>query len=197
MISTESITDPNFWHQNTNKLRCWHCTYPWEGPVFSYPVAFDTSVFEVRGAFCSLSCTKKYIIESGFSKYSLLSLFAKMVFDVYKIDTDIVPAPSRNCLKSYNMSGKGMSIEEFRQQCDSNINILEVPLYPFYFSDVLISNIDTKNIGQDKTNRIIYKSSASVSKTKNTVEDECAKVTEPIVKTPKLYDFYDVKTNVS
>jgi hypothetical protein len=118
-----------FWKENTHNLSCMHDTETFQGPVFSYPIRYNNGIWYVRGFFCSLPCTKRYIIDNV-SSFDSLSLFTLMCHKVYNCTEVIIPAPSRNILAKFFPWCGSLSIEEFRLK--NKYDIITPPVFPFH-----------------------------------------------------------------
>jgi hypothetical protein len=119
----------NFWLNNVQQLCCMHDTEVFDGPIFAYPIRCDGNVWYVRGVFCSLECTKRYILENSV-QYDTLSLFAYMCHSVYQHTAKVDPAPSRYILKKFFPWEGGLTIEEFRAGANKS-DIVMPPIFPF------------------------------------------------------------------
>ena len=102
-------------------LRCWNCTYQFEGIPLAVPHIYDErrNVFFVYGTFCSWSCAKRYVIDQKGNTYSctLLSLLRlKIVGGLGMKGIGISAAPPRNALACY---GGKLSIEQYREGLES------------------------------------------------------------------------------
>lgn len=135
----------DFWESNTRKLCCWVDTEPFDGPIFSYPVKRDGDTWIVKGVFCSLQCTKRYIIDTTFINTDMYALFTLMCMKVYNIYDSIIPAPKPYLLKKFNVfSNSSMNISEFRNQTLRGVTeVIQPPVIPFHYQQyILHSNRD-------------------------------------------------------
>ncbi len=105
---------------------CMHDTEPFEGPVYAYPVRRELGIWYVRGIFCSLECTKRYILDHFPLGSNLINLFSLMCHLVYHQKIQILPAPSQCTLRKFSSSG--LTVTEFRK---SFIETVQPPVYPF------------------------------------------------------------------
>ena len=124
------------WLHNDGSMCCWLDTEPFVGPIYSFPVRQDLDRWIVRGIFCSLHCTKRYIIDNCLMNNSIFTLFSLMCNQVYKVGGEITPAPPFQLLKKFcTDSVVGMNISEFRDCGPSSriIRIVHPPVYPFMF----------------------------------------------------------------
>ena len=104
--STDKIVKPE-----KSKLLCWWCTCPFNNIAFYIPTKMriidDKECYEVYGNFCSVNCAAAYTTDnSSYNNHDKLSLL-NHIYDT----NGIVPAPHKECLKSY---GGNMTIDEFR-----------------------------------------------------------------------------------
>lgn len=94
---------------------CWHCCHTFEGEDgFRAPRVFDPveKVFHVYGWFCSANCAKAYVLEhSTFDRGYQMSVFSRMLRDVYSVIGPVVESPPRIALR---MFGGPLDIDEFR-----------------------------------------------------------------------------------
>ena len=87
---------------------CYHCTFPFNSNICHVPVKRYGDRWTVTGAFCSLSCALRFVIDT---KLTSLSMFSNYVNHTYG-SSNIVPAKSRYTLSKF--TDNGISIEEFR-----------------------------------------------------------------------------------
>ena len=106
---------------------CMHDTEPFDGPVYSYPLRRELGIWYVRGIFCSLECTKRYVLDHFPLGSNIINLFALMCHLVYLQKKQIQPASSQCVLQKFCISG-GWTIAEFRR---SFIETIQPPIYPF------------------------------------------------------------------
>ena len=106
--------------QSMKKCWCWNCRHsiPSEWNPVGIPLKYrsDNNSFECEGVFCSFNCISAYLQEHVEYRYKdstvLLSMLYRMVFNVNRKTTDIVPAPSWKLLKTY---GGHLTIDEYRK----------------------------------------------------------------------------------
>ena len=115
------------WTGVSNGCCCLHDTEPFEGVVYSYPVRRELGIWYVRGIFCSLECTKRYLLDHFPLGSNLINLFSLMCHLVYHRKFQIPPAPSQGVLQKFSLSG-GLTITDFRK---SFIETVQPPVYPF------------------------------------------------------------------
>ena len=121
----------SFWDGTGPHLVCWHDTEPFNGQVYSFPIRKEQFFWVVRGVFCSLSCVKRYLIDSIDLHTNAFSLFALMCFDVYNNTMEISPAPPRTCLEKFNVSGRNtISITQFRDTGHDVVEDVDEPMKP-------------------------------------------------------------------
>ena len=103
------------WPMSTEAC-CWNCTHKFSGIPFSSPQSFDkiTGQWEMKGIFCSGSCTKRYILDGdSYNTTNLLCLLRKFMTQVMRLKIkNIVAAPPKLML---NIFGGAMSIQDYRQ----------------------------------------------------------------------------------
>lgn len=107
-------------------LHCWHDTRPFEGPVVPAPKSFDVKErrFVVFGCFCSLSCAKAFMVESGsFDVGAQLVLLERMASELYGT-CNVVAAPPR---LSLDVFGGPYSIERFRGMSATSEATIQAP----------------------------------------------------------------------
>lgn len=126
-----------FWRNNDAGICCWLDTEPFDGPVYSYPIRKENNKWTVCGVFCSLHCVKRYIIENCFMNNSVFTLFSLMCIQVYKHNGNVAPAPQSHLLRKFSITGKGLSIVDFRAAGKGGVVIRAVqpPIYPFKFEE--------------------------------------------------------------
>ena len=137
----------DFWRENTYNLCCMHDTEMFKGAIYSYPIRKDNDTWYVKGIFCSLECTKKYIIQNCFLNSSTFTLFSLMCKSVYNITTEVYPAPPQEMLKKFFPWKGGLTLEEFRLYGKNKtvLNIVQPPLFPFIFEAQYISSETAQN----------------------------------------------------
>ena len=110
---------------------CWHCCHSFTGCVHYAPYAtVNENSISVYGNFCSLPCTKRYIMDQHMCMSAVqLMLLKRVARDVYGHTGYIKPAPPKVCLKVF---GGDMQIDTFRQgSADGTItNLVEPPFVP-------------------------------------------------------------------
>jgi hypothetical protein len=98
-------------------MLCWHCCHAIDRPdPFRLPRVFDTAegMFHVYGWFCSPPCCKAYLIgNTPFDRGYQMSMFTRMLREVYNIVEPVIEAPPRIALKQF---GGPFDIETFRAQ---------------------------------------------------------------------------------
>lgn len=133
----------DFWQSNVLNLACKHCTEPFTGQIFSYPVRYDSSLrtWSVKGIFCSMECKKRFILDNVYMNSSIISLDTLMNKIVYKVHFEIIPAPPQDCLKKFCIDPtKGLSLIEFRKYGKERkaVQIAIPPLLPFEFQKTVV-----------------------------------------------------------
>lgn len=105
-------TKKNLWPRYTD-VRCWWCTYTFDGTPCSIPYKYEKDEFWVFGCFCTFECAMAYIImmvkDKKWEKTSLLHLLYRCVFGR---DEKIFPAPPKEILVDY---GGKVTIQKFRE----------------------------------------------------------------------------------
>lgn len=109
---------------------CWWCCHPFSTVPIPAVKGYDDrrDSFALQGVFCSWSCAKAYLMDSGSRDWSRNTMYlCQLRRRVEGKLMPITPAPNRFFLK---MFGGTMSIEEFRACGDSStvVQILESPL---------------------------------------------------------------------
>lgn len=95
-------------------IACWHCCASFDTPPVPLPKDYDptSDVYIVYGNFCSLSCTKAFILETATFDSSLqLILLERMAREIYGV-TSVTASPPRLSLE---MFGGPYSISQFRK----------------------------------------------------------------------------------
>lgn len=118
-LSRQAVTSVFHPHSSSSKEErdgsaCWHCCHPFDGDGFRSPRVYDPveKVYHVYGWFCSANCAKAYVLEhSTFDRGYQMSVFSRMLRDVYHISDAVVESPPRISLR---MFGGPLDIEEFR-----------------------------------------------------------------------------------
>jgi hypothetical protein len=121
------------WPEHTD-ICCWHCCHQFDTVPISVPRIMSssggkTNQYEVYGVFCSVNCTKKFVLErKGFDQSQVLLQLNEMCCSVFGMDSNEVftakAAPPRFFLK---MFGGHMDIEEFRAKSLTTHTILVMP----------------------------------------------------------------------
>lgn len=121
------------WPQKTEFL-CWHCCTKFDTPPISIPKNYDTKEqnYIVYGSFCGFSCGKAHILETDtFNTGLQLTMFDRMIREVYDIKDDIIAAPPR---LSLDIFGGPYSIDVFR----NNKNEIKIFNPPFVCSYMVV-----------------------------------------------------------
>ena len=133
LVSTNKDIPEDFWSKERNHDGCMHDTEPFFGIPYSIPLTREDEKWTVYGQFCSLNCTKMYMVCSK-NNYNF-SLFNIMCKSIYGIDENIKCAPESTVLKKFNFDG-GISIEEFRQEklkCKKIVSIFNISSQEYKF----------------------------------------------------------------
>lgn len=132
-----TLSTKSDWLKPTNLL-CWHCCHSFTGsPAYAPQNMRDDGTYEVFGNFCSVACSKSYILESKtFDTNRQLMILNKMAVEIYHSDLPIPHAPPRICLKAF---GGDMNIEEFRGVSVNQIIKARSP--PFAAASVMIQTL--------------------------------------------------------
>ena len=99
----------------TTSIKCYHCTYNFNGMPYSIPYKYIKDTYYVYGNFCSFECAYAYLLSHNIpKKEESISLLFLLNRDMFKLDkvTDIIPAPNKEVLIDY---GGTMTIDEFRK----------------------------------------------------------------------------------
>jgi hypothetical protein len=96
------------------KIKCWHCTYNFNGPPFFIPDAYINGYFYVFGCFCSLNCAATYNLNTlndsrTKTRHSLILMLFHKIFGT---NNKLVYAPRKELLEDY---GGLMTINKFRE----------------------------------------------------------------------------------
>ena len=113
---------------------CWHCCYEFDTLAFRVPRVYDPSEdeYHVLGWFCSANCAKAFILEhSTFDRGYQMSIFVRMLREVYGITDPVIEAPPRIALEKF---GGPFNIDDFRTQT----NICTTMTPPFISHSMLI-----------------------------------------------------------
>lgn len=180
-----------------NRSNCWHCCHPFEGQAIQLPRLYDATecLYHVYGSFCSLSCSKAYLLNLPFfQKEQHMYVFNRMCKELYGIH-EVIEAPPRETL---HMFGGPFSIEEFRSK--NHRCVIQNPPFVSYcmiVEEKLESHNNTLNSVQRSCVRGI-RIPRIVENRNNTVEvsDNCLsnryeqycqqQNSEPVAKKPKV-----------
>jgi hypothetical protein len=104
----DSLEKSKKWPKTTN-IWCWWCCHPFEGTPVPCPVNYDEvrNRFEVKGIFCSWSCSSAYSV-NHYKSLAHVYLLKRRLGHTEKIRV----APPKICLENF---GGPMSIEKFRE----------------------------------------------------------------------------------
>ncbi len=123
---------PNgFWNNPHHGLVCMNDTEPFIGPIYSYPIRTNNGKWLVNGVFCSLACTKRYLMDN-IKQFDCFTLFTHMCAVVYQHPGNIPPAPDRFQLTKFTGPGKGISIQEYRSKLPTTSVCISPP---FHYQD--------------------------------------------------------------
>jgi len=96
---------------------CWNDKAVWDGPVYSLPVKVTgdepCQVYHVVGAFCSLACAMRYMLDREFDN-SHKDLFADYCITVHGQLPPETPAPPVSLLAGLHLGDHPLSITEYR-----------------------------------------------------------------------------------
>ena len=95
-------------------IKCWHCTYNFDGPPFFIPDAYINGYFYVFGCFCSLNCAATYNLHTlndsrTKTRHSLILILFHKIFGTHN---KFVYAARKELLEDY---GGVMTIGKFRE----------------------------------------------------------------------------------
>lgn len=120
-------------YSKTTGILCWHCCHAFDGHCVPIPREYNASdgTYIVYGCFCSLSCAKAHLLETGTfnSAYQML-LLSKMARHVYG-ESEVIAAPPR---LSLDVFGGPFSLQRFR--CMKNVCMIHEP--PFVSSYMVV-----------------------------------------------------------
>ena len=144
--SSMTITD------KTN-IKCWHCTYNFDGPPCFIPDNYINGFFYVFGCFCSFNCAATYNLEilndsRTKTRYSFILLLFHKIFGKNK---SLTYAPKKEMLEDY---GGEMTIKEYRDSFLSMGKEYKVTIPPMI---PLLYEVETKS--RDTTETTIAQSS--------------------------------------
>lgn len=113
------------WPETTDTC-CWWCCHSFETTPIPGTVGFDSrkDQFLCRGVFCSWSCAKSFLMETGRNWSMNCMYLAQLRRRVEGKLIPITPAPNRFLLE---MFGGTFSIERFRQQGNSGCIVKVLP----------------------------------------------------------------------
>lgn len=153
---------------NTQGLCCWHCTEPFEGKAFSYPVRREGERWFVKGIFCGLPCRTRYVIDSPFLNAGVLTLCNLMDRRVYGVK-HVQPAAPREMLKKFFPWPGGLSLDELRNP-QKKYSIVEPPCFPFL--ETFVCEEDPDESVQQEDYKILkhFTKDTSVDNSEETVE---------------------------
>ena len=102
---------------HTETVCCWNCTWELTPQTLSFGMPLRripaTGAYEIQGYFCSLACVKRFMIDHQYHE-TLLTLFSRMVFEVYRCTTPIPTLTSPFLLKRFS-GNKGLLWEAYQQ----------------------------------------------------------------------------------
>lgn len=117
----------NNWPRATD-IRCWWCTYQFDGTPCSVPYKYDGEEFYVYGCFCSFECSMAHIVENvkdkKWEKAALLNLMFKII---HGKDSPIESAPPKEILIDY---GGKMTIEMYRKRSCAKMISYDIVIPP-------------------------------------------------------------------
>ena len=117
----------NNWPRATN-VRCWWCTYPFDGTPCSIPYKYDDDEFSVFGCFCSFECAMAYIVNVVKDKKWEKAGFLHMMYRaIHGKDDMINPAPPKEVLVDY---GGKLTIEKYRERSCNKIISYDIVIPP-------------------------------------------------------------------
>lgn len=95
-------------------IKCWHCTYNFDGPPCFIPDKYINGFFYVFGCFCSFNCASTYNLKilndsRVNTRHSLILLLFHKIFGKNKT---LNYAPEKELLEDY---GGDMTIKEYRE----------------------------------------------------------------------------------
>ena len=91
-----------------------------EGDIFFYPTRKENDTWYVKGVFCSLACTKAYVIDNLRENHDTLGLFMLMCKTAYGISESITPAPPQFLHMKFHPPFGGVELDEFRNYTYTN-----------------------------------------------------------------------------
>lgn len=96
-----SSAKPELWKENVNHINCFYDGFPFEGPIYSYPLEYDEyrKVFQVYGVYCSPHCAMRAMIQRKGNNTDLYTLFTLMMHQVYKVKYMVTPASNVDLLR--------------------------------------------------------------------------------------------------
>lgn len=99
-----------------NEQRCYYDGFPFTGTPFRYIIDFDINtekpIWDIK-IFCHFACVKRYL-RSDISINPNLLNWLQTYIDSLGLKEPVPCAPDKVVMKYYNASGKGLTIEEFR-----------------------------------------------------------------------------------